>query len=64
MTKKIFLYLKEKGKDGQRGWGVCIVHCWFPYVLSVMPLMTYGSWTHHGHTSEDPQWAGVGGIIL
>ena len=29
-----------------KGRGVCIVHCCFPYVLSVIPLISYGSWTH------------------
>ena len=23
--------------------GVCIVHCCFPYVLRVIPVITYGS---------------------
>ena len=26
--------------------GVYIVHSCFPYVLNVMPVITYGSWTH------------------
>ena len=29
-----------------KGEGVYIVHCCFPYVLNVIPLITYGSWAH------------------
>ena len=43
MTKKYFLYLKEKGQRWTKGEGFCIFHCCFPYVLSVIPVITYGS---------------------